>query len=78
MITPKWKLWRLWITAIRICIRSLRETAIPAREDEENSLGAYGFGKQEFDGEELIDIEEEPNDGDEEFLERSRRELRRR
>ena len=37
------------------------------REDEENSLGAYGFGKQEFDGEELIDIEEE-NDGDEAFL----------
>ena len=37
------------------------------REDEENSLGAYGFGKQEFDGEELIDIEEE-NDGEEAFL----------
>ena len=37
-----------------------------SRDEEEDSLGAYGFGKQEFDGEELIDIEED--DGEEEFL----------
>ena len=36
------------------------------REDEEGSLGAYGFGKQEFDGEELIDIDESAEEEDEE------------
>ena len=37
------------------------------REDEE-SFGDYGFGKQEFDGEELIDIDEN-EESDDEFLE---------
>ena len=37
------------------------------REDEE-SFGEYGFGKQEFDGGELIDIDE-GEESDEEFLE---------
>ena len=35
-----------------------------SREDEE-SFGEYGFGKQEFDGEELIDIDESGEDEDE-------------
>ena len=47
------------------------------REDEEGSLGAYGFGKQEFDGEELIDIDESAEEEDEEeFLDRFRRDFR--
>ena len=29
---------------------------------EEDSLGSYGYSKQEFDGEELVDIEEESSD----------------
>ena len=34
------------------------------REEEENSLGRYGFGKQEFEGEELVDIDEDSDDED--------------
>ncbi len=34
------------------------------REEEENSLGRYGFGKQEFEGEELVDIDEDADDED--------------
>ena len=39
-----------------------------SREDEE-SFGEYGFGKQEFDGEELIDIDESGEDEEEAFME---------
>ena len=38
------------------------------KEDEE-SFGEYGFGKQEFDGEELIDIDESGEDNEEDFME---------
>ena len=29
---------------------------------EEESFGSYGFSKQEFDGEELVDVEEDNED----------------
>ena len=32
---------------------------------EEESFGAYGFSKQEFEGEELVDVAEEEEDEDE-------------
>ena len=32
--------------------------------DDEESYGEHGFSKQEFEGEELVDIEEEPDDID--------------
>ena len=34
--------------------------------DEEESYGNYGFSKQEFEGEELVDVEEDEDE--EEFL----------
>ena len=33
-------------------------------DDDEESYGEHGFSKQEFEGEELVDIEEEPDDID--------------
>ena len=36
-------------------------------KDDEDSYGDYGFSKQEFDGEELVDVQEDPDDSDESF-----------
>ena len=33
-------------------------------DKDEESFGDYGFSKQEFEGEELVDIQEEPDDDD--------------
>ena len=33
-------------------------------DKEEESFGDYGFSKQEFEGEELVDVQEEPDDDD--------------
>ena len=50
-------------------LRSVIEGDSRGHHDEE-SLGKYGFTKQEFQGEELVDIEEpEDEDEDEEYLE---------
>ena len=35
--------------------------------DEEESFGKHGYTKQEFEGEELVDVEEE-DEGEEDFL----------
>ena len=37
-----------------------------SREDED--FGAYGYGKKEIDGDEMVDIEEETEDEDDDFL----------
>lgn len=38
-----------------------RTTAVVSTEEDE-SFGAHGFGKQEFKGEELVDVEPEDDD----------------
>ncbi|MFR8547922.1 MAG: DNA-directed RNA polymerase subunit beta [Lachnospiraceae bacterium] len=47
-------------------LRSVIEGDRRYRDKEEDSLGNYGFSRQEFEGEELVDVEE---DSDEDFLE---------
>ena len=48
-------------------LRSIIEGDRHFGKDEE-PLGEYGFSKQEFEGEELIDITEEEEDDEDEFL----------
>ncbi len=43
-------------------LRSVIEGDRKYDNQEENSLGSYGYSKQEFDGEELVGIEEESSD----------------
>ena len=43
-------------------LRSVIEGDRKYNSREEESLGSYGYSKQEFDGEELVDIEEESSD----------------
>ena len=43
-------------------LRSIIEGDRNYRDDEKESYGSYGFTKQEFDGEELVDVEEEDTD----------------
>ncbi len=45
-------------------LRSVIEGDRLDRRSEEDSFGEYGFGKQEFEDGELVDIEEEPDDDD--------------
>ena len=47
-------------------LRSVIEGDRRYRDKEQDSLGSYGFSQQEFEGEELVDVEE---DSDEAFLE---------
>ncbi|HIR75446.1 MAG TPA: DNA-directed RNA polymerase subunit beta [Candidatus Choladousia intestinipullorum] len=48
-------------------LRSVIEGDRRYRDKEEDSFGSYGFSRQEFEGEELVDVEEDGNDED--FLE---------
>ena len=43
-------------------LRSIIEGDRSYRDDDKESYGSYGFTKQEFDGEELVDVEEEDTD----------------
>ena len=45
-------------------LRSVIEGDRKYRDKEEESFGSYGFSKQEFDGEELVDVAEEESDDD--------------
>ena len=45
-------------------LRSVMEGDRKYRDKEEESFGSYGFSKQEFDGEELVDVAEEESDDD--------------
>ena len=50
-------------------LRSLIEGDRGYNREEEESLGSYGFSKQEFSDGELVDVEEEEEPEDEEFYE---------
>jgi DNA-directed RNA polymerase subunit beta len=52
-------------------LRSVIEGDRRYNSDKEESYGAHGFSKQEFEGEELVDVEEEEAviDFDDEMLE---------
>ena len=57
-------------------LRSVIEGDRRYRDKEEDSFGSYGFSRQEFEGEELVDVEESESDesyeedgNDEDFLE---------
>ena len=49
-------------------LHSIMEGDRYSNGEDEESFGEYGFGKQEFDGEELIDIDENSEDEEEEFM----------
>ena len=43
-------------------LRSVIEGDRKYNNHEEDSLGSYGYSQQEFEGEELVDVEEESSD----------------
>ena len=43
-------------------LRSIIEGDRHYRKDEDESFGEHGFSKQEFEGEELVDVEEDAAD----------------
>ena len=63
MTIQKWRLWKLPIWG-ETDFRSLIEGDRRYRNDDDEDFGKHGYSKQEFQGEELVDVEEEPESDD--------------